>query len=65
MDRALKRAIEKAGSARRLAHKLGITQQSLGEWTRVPPRRVLAVERVTGVPRWELRPDLYPARLER
>ena len=26
----------------------------------VPPRRVLDVERVTGVPRHLLRPDIYP-----
>lgn len=60
MDRALKRAIDKAGSARRLALQLGITQQSLSGWKRCPPLRVLEVEKLTGVRRWELRPDIYP-----
>ena len=30
------------------------------EEERVPAERVIEVERVTGVPRSELRPDLYP-----
>ena len=37
-----------------------ISQQAISQWARVPAERVLEVERVTGVPRSELRPDLYP-----
>jgi DNA-binding transcriptional regulator YdaS (Cro superfamily) len=33
---------------------------SLYSWKKVPSRRVLAVERETGIPRTRLRPDLYP-----
>lgn len=58
---ALDRAIEKTGTAKELAAKLGITPQALSQWDEVPPLRVLEVERITGVPRHELRPDLYPA----
>lgn len=60
-DEALKRAIEAAGTGDKLASELGITPQALSQWDRVPPLRVLEVERVTGVPRHELRPDMYPA----
>ncbi len=38
-----------------------ISPQAISQWKRVPAERVLDVERVTGVPRHELRPDLYPA----
>ena len=58
---ALQRAIEKAGGLAGLAAPLGITVQAISQWDEVPPRRVIAVEAVSGVPRGELRPDLYPA----
>ncbi len=57
---ALKRAIEAAGGAAALAKPLGISVQAVAQWDEVPPLRVLAVERASGVPRHELRPDLYP-----
>lgn len=37
-----------------------ITPQAVSQWKQVPAERVLDVERVTGVPRHRLRPDLYP-----
>ena len=45
-----------------LSRALGgeITPQAIGQWRHVPAERVLQVERVTGVPRHRLRPDLYP-----
>ena len=58
---ALRAAIEKVGNARALAAALGVTAQALSQWHRVPPMRVLDVERITGIPRHELRPDMYPA----
>lgn len=60
-DSALARAIEAAGTSHELSRRLGLTPQALSQWERVPPLRVLDVERATGVPRHHLRPDVYPA----
>ena len=59
-SKALERAIEAVGGIDKLAGPLGITPQAVSQWDEVPPLRVLAVERVSGVSRQELRPDLYP-----
>jgi DNA-binding transcriptional regulator YdaS (Cro superfamily) len=59
---ALKAAISKAGTQQVLASKLGIGQGAVSNWVkagRVPLKRVLEVERATGVARARLRPDLY------
>lgn len=57
---ALERAKGNVGGAASLGRALGITSQAVGQWRRVPATRVLDVERVTGVARSDLRPDLYP-----
>lgn len=53
--------IEKAGGAARLASALGIARPSVCEWKLVPPKRVADVARITGLPRHQIRPDLYEA----
>ena len=58
---ALKRAIEAVGGPGILAGRLGITVQAVSQWEEVPPLRVIAVERASGISRYELRPDLYPS----
>lgn len=45
-------------TAAELAKRLGITPQSIAQWQRVPPERIIDVERITGIPREQLRPDL-------
>lgn len=55
-------AKESAGGPVELARKMGgISSQAISQWKRVPAERVLEVERVTGVARHVLRPDIYPA----
>jgi DNA-binding transcriptional regulator YdaS (Cro superfamily) len=58
--RALAAVIEKAGGPTRIGAALKITGQAVSQWRRVPAERVLDVERLTGVLRHDLRPDLYP-----
>lgn len=59
-NEALRQAIEAVGGLAKLAEPLGISMQAISQWDEVPPLRVLAVERVSGVSRHALRPDLYP-----
>jgi DNA-binding transcriptional regulator YdaS (Cro superfamily) len=61
---ALQRAMEAVGGPAALARRIGITLQAIVQWDDVPPLRVLQVERASGVPRHELRPDLYPVEEE-
>ena len=58
---ALQDAITAAGGQAALARALGIKQASVAGWiwTRLPAERVLDVERITGVAKERLRPDLY------
>jgi TorA maturation chaperone TorD len=58
-DLGLEEAIRVAGGVGALAKKLGISQPSVSNWSRVPAERVLSVEEATGVSRGTLRPDLY------
>jgi len=58
-DLGLDEAIRVAGGVGALARKIGISQPSVSNWSRIPAERVLAVESATGVDRSALRPDLY------
>lgn len=57
------KAIAAVGTASELARRLGIKVQSIQQWKRIPAERLIEVESVTGVPRRELRPDLYEERV--
>ena len=59
---ALRRAIKQAGGKKALAAALGIREQSINNWRRVPRGRILDVERLSGVSRADLAPDLYNPR---
>ena len=58
-DAGLGEAIRAAGGVTELARRIGISQPSVSNWSRVPADRVVAVEAATGVARAVLRPDLY------
>jgi len=60
MENIIKRCIDATdGSIVKLAAELGIKHQSFYAWKKIPAERVIDLERVTGIPRHELRPDLY------
>lgn len=56
-------AINTMGSQSKLARAMGRSPQVISHWHRklgrIPAEHVPAVERVTGIPRFLLRPDLY------
>jgi|TARA_A100001391_G_scaffold172441_1_gene133933 DNA-binding transcriptional regulator YdaS (Cro superfamily) len=63
---ALAHAVEKAGGQAALGRLIGERQQKIFYWLNgskrgAPAEAVLEIERVTGVSRHELRPDVYPA----
>jgi DNA-binding transcriptional regulator YdaS (Cro superfamily) len=59
LNPALAKAIKAAGGVSALARALGIKHPAILQWGRIPANRIVDIERVTGVPREELRPDLY------
>jgi TorA maturation chaperone TorD len=58
-DTGLDEAIRAAGGVGALARKIGISQPSVSNWSRIPAERVSAVEAATGIDRSVLRPDLF------
>lgn len=61
MSSMTKIAIKRAGGAPVIARELGLTRQAVNKWDEVPGKHVLAIERLSGVTRYELRPDIYGA----
>jgi len=47
------------GRLSRLAAALDIGPSAISQWEEIPLSRVVAVEKVTGIPRHELRPDFF------
>jgi len=59
MDAGLKAAVAAVGTRYRLSKMIGVTPSSVLKWKTIPIGRLADVERVTGLPREALRPDLY------
>jgi DNA-binding transcriptional regulator YdaS (Cro superfamily) len=57
--RGVKLAVDAIGGHRKLGRLLGISHQAIGHWEYVPAERLIEIEILTGVPREEMRPDLY------
>jgi DNA-binding transcriptional regulator YdaS (Cro superfamily) len=47
------------GLQAKVAQGLGLTRASVVKWQQVPAERVVDIERITGIPRELLRPDLF------
>jgi DNA-binding transcriptional regulator YdaS (Cro superfamily) len=50
---------EHRGLLSKIARELGVNRSTVSQWPQVPPKRVVAVETITGISRHLLRPDLY------
>lgn len=62
MKDIVSKLIRQAGGCSALGRSVGVTHAAIRRWKlmgRVPAERVLAVERITGVSRYQLRPDVY------
>jgi len=61
---ALKLCLTRAGTQEQMAHDLGTTQPTVSRWLasskQLPVEHVLIAERIYGVSRHDLRPDIYP-----
>jgi len=55
----LSEAIRIAGGKSALADKLGVRPQSVGKWRRIPYNRIIQVEKLIGISREILCPELY------
>ncbi len=58
----IEQAIEAAGGAPKLAKAIGLGRTAVIMWKsngRIPPEHVLAVEKLSGISRHKLRPDIY------
>ena len=55
----LQKWVEPIGGIPVLAKKLKIQRQAIYQWTEIPAKRLRQVERITGVSRVKLRPDLF------
>jgi len=60
----LENIIQQVGGQTALASMLGLKQQHVYGWLnrggKVPAEYVMQIESSTGIPCWEIRPDLYP-----
>jgi DNA-binding transcriptional regulator YdaS (Cro superfamily) len=59
-DPVIRMVREVRGTAPLIAQTLGILPGGIWQWRRVPAQHVLAVERLLKIPRYEIRPDIYP-----
>jgi len=65
-DTALAQAVRAAGSQSAFGRLVGKRQSTVREWLitdRLPAEHVLAIEAATGVPKEQLRPDIYPVEI--
>ena len=51
-----------AGGPSVVAERLGLTRQAVSAWGKVPATHVLVVEEMSGISRYDIRPDVYGPR---
>lgn len=59
----IEKLIKHFGTQAKAAKGLGVTRQTVNSWKmgriRIPAEKVIEIEKTTGIPRNELRPDLW------
>lgn len=58
----IRKALEQGGGVGAVARAMNLTHEAVRLWRstgRVPAERVVELEKLTGMPREQLRPDLY------
>lgn len=61
MIEILSKAAKQVGGVTKLAKEIGIKHNGFYAWKEIPAKHVPAISKATGIPRHELRPDLYEA----
>lgn len=60
MDKShIKEIAKSAGGVIALSIALGLSRSAVSQWKRVPIERIRDVERITGIPRHLLRPEVF------
>lgn len=59
MEISIKEVAGKIGGVVALSHALGLSRGAVSQWRKVPIERVSAVEKLTGISRTLLRPDIF------
>ena len=59
MEISIKEIANKAGGVVALSHALGLSRGAVSQWSRVPLNRVKSVEKITGISKAILRPDVF------
>ena len=60
LKKKISRIVTAAGGHTKLAQIIGTTPQAIHMWRDVPVAHVLKIEKATGIPRYDIRPDVYP-----
>jgi DNA-binding transcriptional regulator YdaS (Cro superfamily) len=63
-DTHLINTLKRVGGPTKLARLLNIQPSAVTQWSRIPAERVPPLSDATGIPRHEMRPDLWPAPAE-
>lgn len=61
MNLSIKDIAKEAGGVVSLSLKLGLSRGAVSQWNQVPLERVNDVARITGIPREQIRPDVFGA----
>jgi len=61
-ENALHEAVQIGGGPTKVANALGVSKQAVMQWRLVPATRVLDLEHLTGISRYDLRPDVFGQR---